>query len=122
LPTAIVITVLTLVVAALTGCDPGFTITVRNDTIVPIVLSGRDAPITEKFRRLAAGQETGFTRLDSVAKKFEENGEPVFDVVATDPQGRSSHIALTRAELEAHNFRIVFRNEDFAGVTPTAPK
>jgi hypothetical protein len=109
-----------MLVATLAGCDPAFIIAVRNESNVPVVLGGRDVPQSDV--RLAPGQETTFGRIHSVANKFEKKGEPVFDVVAIDPHGRSSHIALTRAELEAQNFRVVIRNEDFAGVTPTAPK
>lgn len=114
-PAAIAVVILTLVIAALVACDPVHGVTIKNDTDAPLSLSGRDRPATEKFRRLAPNQEIRIIVLKSA-------DEPVFDLFVADPEGRQLRMVLTRAELEAMGWTVIFRNEDFASSTPTAPK
>lgn len=115
-PVAIAVAVLTLVIAALAACDPGYPVSVRNETDMPLMLSGPDSPITEKWRRLAPNQEIKLGVLKA------EKKEPIFDLVASDPEGRQVHIVLTRAELEARDYRVIIRSEDFASLAPAAPR
>ncbi len=116
-PVAIAFAVLILVVTVLAACDPGYAVTIRNDTDVPLTLSGPSSPITESKRTLPKNQEIKMSFLEYPTKE-----EPVFDLVALDPEGRTLHIVLTRAELEARNLTVVIRREDFASPTPAATR
>ena len=108
LPAAIAITVLTLVIAALAACDPGYSVTIKNDTNATLVLW--------------PGEPGSHPRLNSKEEiKVGQLEDEPFRLVAADPKGRRLEMLLTKAELEERNFIVVIRSEDFEATTPTAP-
>jgi hypothetical protein len=106
-----VLFVLLCAVGSLAACDPGHTITVRNETPWRIEWLREQRGAARKFFE-PGGERKVSTYIAP---------EPVLSLLLLAPSGAKIRFVRTTAELEASGWVVVIQREDFERHTPVSP-